>query len=276
MSEPGEEMPPKILIVDPNEAFATMLEQMLEVEGNYVVHRANSGSDALALLHRTHFDLAIIDMDLDPEDLSYRDLILNIRKLKPAMRCVVIPLMGQALPPEAGQLELQGTLAKPFFVDDLLPSIEGALAKEIRVPSRRPMVPPETAPPERQAGSQIQIELAQLAYELNSDIVLLLSTEAEGTQIIAQVSTLDELRLSRLADHVTHVVRSAQETARFLGQPHRSFEHSVFEGEELRLYIIAITENLVLVVTTPASTPLGMVRHRLRRTARTLSHFDDK
>lgn len=272
-------MPPKILIADRNEAFATVLEQMLEAGGNYAVRRASSGSDALALLHQTDFDLAIVDMDLDPGDLGYRDLILGVRKFKPSMRFMVIPLMGQDLPPEAQRLNIQGTLAKPFFADDLLPSIEEALTQQVEPPSPHPTAearaaqPAPEAEPARPATAQVQSELAQLAREIQADTVLLLSIAGERTEVVARVGTLDGPRLRTLSNLITSTIHTAQETAQFLGEPSRPFEHNMFEGQELRLYVMAIREDLLLAVTTPTSTPLGTIRHNLRRADRTLRHL---
>ena len=72
----------KILVVDGNAAFATMLQEMLETEGGYHVRVAPGGSSALAALERDRFDLTIVDMDLDPEEMDYRELIRRIRRVK--------------------------------------------------------------------------------------------------------------------------------------------------------------------------------------------------
>lgn len=263
-------MPPKILIVDRNQAFATMLEEMLESDSSYSVEVASSGSDALALLHQEDFALVIIDTDLDPEDMGYRDLILGARKLRPTMRIMVIPLTGQTLPQQVERLDIQGTLSKPFFADDLLPSIQEALSKEVKASPPRPTALPEMPQPADEARPQIQPTLAQLAHEVNADTVLLLSAGDGGVQIITQVSTLDATQLGTLSDLIASTVRSAQEVAQFLGQSHKPFEHHMFEGAASRLYIMAIEENVLLAVTTPVSIPLGTVRHNLRRTIRTL------
>ena len=266
-------MPPSILIVDRNEAFATMLQQMLEAGGDYVVHRANSGSGALALVHQMEFELVIVDMDLDPGDLAYRDLILGVRNVRPATRFMAIPLMGQDLPPEAQQLDIQGTLAKPFFADDLLPTIGEAMSRQIKPSGLRPTPLPQKAKPARSATPQLQSELSQLAREIHADIVLLLATTGEGPQIVAQVSTLDASQLRGLSELVTSTVRAAQATAQLLGQPDRPFEHNMFESQHLRLYVLAVQEDLLLAVTTPINTPLGTIRHNLRRAALTLRHL---
>jgi len=212
-------------------------------------------------------------VDLDPEDLGYQDLIRGVRKLRPTMRFMLIPLMGQALPPEAQQLDIQGTLTKPFFADDLLPTIQQTISKQAVPSAPRPKALPEPTPPVSRAPSHLQSELSQLAREVKADTVLLLSTRGEGSQVIAQVSTLDELQLGTLSELIASTVRTAQETAHFLGQPRRPFEHNMFEGQELRLYIMAIPEDLLLAVITSPSTPLGTVRHNLRRAVRTLTHL---
>ena len=81
----------RILVVDRNEAFATMLERMLELDGGYEVRVARTGSDALDHLRQTDFDLTIVDMDLDEADMGYRDLILSVRQSEPTMRLMLIP-----------------------------------------------------------------------------------------------------------------------------------------------------------------------------------------
>jgi predicted regulator of Ras-like GTPase activity (Roadblock/LC7/MglB family) len=181
--------------------------------------------------------------------------------------------MGQTLPREAQQLDIQGTLAKPFFADDLLPTIREALSRQVEPPAPRPVTAPKSAQPSMRVTAQLRSELSQLAHEVNADTVLLLSTGGAATQIVAEISSLDKLELETLSDLIASTVHSAQETAHFLGQRHQPFEHNMFEGQELRLYIMVVREDLILAVTTPTSTALGTLRHNLRHTVRTLTHL---
>jgi DNA-binding response OmpR family regulator len=261
-------MAPRILVIDRNEAFATMLKEMLETNGGYEVSVAQRGSDALALLRDESFALTIIDMDLDPDDLGYRDLIPRVRDVQPSMRLMLIPLMGDDLSAEVDQLEIQGTLAKPFFADDLLPGIESALSKEVSIAAP----PPAAAPtPEPTAIAEIEEILRQLAREVYADSVLLLAVSEGNEHLIAYSSSLDEAGLVMLANMVIATARAAQATAQFLGEPDRPFEHNMFETDSLRLYAMSLPEDLMLTVVTPTSTPLGTVRHNLRRSARELA-----
>lgn len=261
-------MAPRILVIDRNEAFATMLKDMLETDGGYEVSVAQRGSDALALLRDESFALTIIDMDLDPDDLGYRDLIPRVREAQPSMRLMLIPLLGDNLSAEMGQLDIQGTLAKPFFADDLLPGIEKVLRKEVRVSAPPPAEISSSAPI---ALANLETILQQLAREIYADSVLLLSISEGDEHLIAHSSSLDEPGLVMLANLVVATTRAAQATAHFLGEPDRPFEHNMFETNALRLYALSLPENLLLAVVTPASTPLGTVRHNMRRSARELA-----
>jgi CheY-like chemotaxis protein/predicted regulator of Ras-like GTPase activity (Roadblock/LC7/MglB family) len=276
-------MTPRILVVDRDEAFATMLEEMLEMDGGYEVEVASTGTEALARLRQADFDLTIVDMDLAPEDVSYRPLIQKVREVRPTMRLMLILIMGEDLPAEALDLGIQGTLSKPFFADDLLPNIQEALSKQIRPPSppspepaaatpaSKPAAPPAAPQPPETTAPDVQGMLAELARETNADAVLLVSAAAAAWRIVAHVSTPGKVEVEKLAEMSVAVVQAARAAARLLGQPDVPFEHNMFEGSSLRLYVLALPNDLLLVVVVPLSTPLGTIRHNLRRTGRYLA-----
>ncbi len=265
-------MAPSILVIDRNEAFATMLKEMLEANGGYKVRVTPRGSDALALLHDEDFALTIIDMDLDPDDLDYHDLIPRVREVQPSMRLMLIPLMGGSLPSGIQESDIQGILSKPFFADDLRPCIEDALSKNVATAA--PQIAPAPSPePRVSAGAEKILHL--LAREIHADAVLLLSGRGGDEHLIARVSSHDENWTMELSNLSITTVRAAQQIARFMGQPDRPFEHNMFETESLRLYAMSVTEEMLLIAVTPTRTPLGMIRHNLRRAAQDLSQLAD-
>lgn len=271
-------MAARILVIDRNEAFATMLKEMLENEGGYQVEVTGSGRQALHLLRRESFDLTIMDTDLDAAEMTYADLVRGVRHVNPAMRIVLIPLMGQELPPDAQRLAIQGTLSKPFFADDLLPGIENALRQ--RVGESRPGPAAQASPPARPApvagtptprtSRDPQAVLAELARETQAQVVLLLSTAGGHNRVIAQNSSLDKASQETLASLSAAAVEAARALAHFWGQGDAPYEHNMFENDESRLYIMALPQNLLLVIVTPIRTPLGTIRHNLRRAGRRL------
>jgi CheY-like chemotaxis protein len=106
-----------ILVVDSDQAFATILKEGLEAPGDYRVSLTHDGSDALESVVERPFDMVIVDMGL--QDVKPLTLIKAIREAKPSMRVMVIPLMGQGVPKELEEVNIQGIVPKPFFVDDL-------------------------------------------------------------------------------------------------------------------------------------------------------------
>lgn len=114
-----------ILLVDPNEAFATLLSEELKRKG-YEVDMCLRGADALMVARRQHIDLAILDMALATPDAV--ELAQALRGTNALMRLMLIPLMGETLSPQAAALSVQGVLPKPFFLPELPGLIEAAFA----------------------------------------------------------------------------------------------------------------------------------------------------
>ena len=274
-------MASKILVVDSNEAFATMLKEMLEAEGGYSVDVAQSERKALGLLPRMDYALTIVDMGLDTGGDAYLELVHKVRQGWPAMRVVLIPLMGEDLPPEARRLDIQGTLTKPFFVDDLLPNIQEALTKKVRPASPLQPTSPPPPPASSSAGSPAPrpaekpatgsaSPLADLVRETGADVALLISVAAGQEGLVSYVGTMARSGAEELTRLIVAVARAGQAAGRFLRQPDAPFEHSMYESGDIRLYVLALPGERLLAVVTPVSTPLGMIRQNLRRAGRDL------
>lgn len=139
-----------ILVVDSDQAFATILKEGLETTGDYQVTLVQAGDDALESVVERHFDLVVVDMGLP--DVKPVTLVKAIREAKPSMRLMLIPLIGQQIPSELKDFQIQGILPKPFFVGDL-PNIVGkAIGAEApatptpSVPELKVAVPTRTRP----------------------------------------------------------------------------------------------------------------------------------
>ncbi len=260
-----------ILVVDSDEAFSTMLEQILETEGAHAVEVAHSGRQALELLRRGPFNLTIIDMGLEPGDHAYLDLLHQVRQGWPAMRLVLIPFMGEELPADVQRVGIQGTLSKPFFVDDLLPAIEQALSRPVRPPEQaRAATPSPPAPGSKAPASGVQPVLAGLRRETGADAALLIAAAPGREALLGHSSSLSKQAAEALPGLIVAAVRAAQAVGRALGQPDAPYDHNMFETATSRLYAMALPGECLLVVMTPTGTPLGTVRSNLRRAAREL------
>ena len=147
-----------ILVVDGDDAFATILKEGLETTGEYRVATAQAGGDALESVVEQSFDMVIVDMGL--ADVEPIRLVRAIREAKPSMRLMLIPLLGQQAPEELEDVEIQGVLPKPFFVGDLPHIVGEAMAIDtplsstpskpelkVAVPERTSVAAPREAPP---------------------------------------------------------------------------------------------------------------------------------
>ncbi len=114
----------RILVADPNEAFATLLSEELKRKG-YDVDMCLSGADALVAARHHPIGLAVLDMALTgPDALT---LAQQLRNLDKNLRLMLIPLMGETLSSQAASLAVQGVLPKPFFLPELPGLIQAAL-----------------------------------------------------------------------------------------------------------------------------------------------------
>ncbi len=134
----------QILVIDPNEAFATLLSDELR-RLRHKVTIAASGGQAINEARRRQPDLALIDLAVtDPGPI---EVAAELRKLYPDLRLMLTHFMGEQAP-EALAAIIQGTLPKPFFLPDLPGQIENALSAPIAGAGMIPEVPSASAPAE--------------------------------------------------------------------------------------------------------------------------------
>ena len=288
-----------ILIVDSNEAFATILTEGLEQSGEYDATVAYSGTEALQSLESGEFALVIIDLGL--EDPDGPALARTLRQQRPDQPLMLIPLMGEDLPAALGDLEIQGVLTKPFFFPELPGIIGSALGRGPSEPVALPPAVPEAepdpvpiapavAPPpsaDLPAKPEVQVTQANaerlakvrgrisgprmerivqamngLVQDLNAESVIL--TCSGG--LVAHAGPLPEQDANSLAQVVSDSWSTSARVAKILGQKHRSFEQSLDGGQHM-LYSLGIIDDIVLSAAMSLNVPLGMVRHSAKATA---------
>jgi DNA-binding response OmpR family regulator len=114
-----------ILIVDDEQAIASVLERSLRTRG-YTVHSACSGGEALAALAERVPDIMLLDINLP--DLTGWEVL---RRLSPIDRERVPVIVFSASPLAANRVEEfhpAGVLLKPFPIDALLHLVEAVIA----------------------------------------------------------------------------------------------------------------------------------------------------
>ena len=157
-------MTKKILIIDNDTGFSTILAEGLNEHAEFSSAVVNSSPTALGLIKDKTVDMVIIDLGIS--DMPATKLIHAIREIKTALPIMVTPVIGQEVPADIQGLDIQGIVPKPFFVGDLpkivgdgmglmlesvvpeLPAVEEPPAPQPRRRSRREAPPPRrSAPP---------------------------------------------------------------------------------------------------------------------------------
>lgn len=114
-----------LLVIDDEDYVADMIASVLEIDG-YTAHVAYKGRDGLAQAQRLPVDLIIIDIML-----PYINGLRLVEQLRAqdGLRAVPIILISAGARPRAAQ-PMVTFIAKPFDMDDLLGSVERALAAQ--------------------------------------------------------------------------------------------------------------------------------------------------
>ncbi len=137
-----------ILVIDPNEAFATLLSDELRRLRHKVTIVAH-GTEAIAEARRRQPDMVLLDLAISQPGPA--EVARELRQLYPNLRLMLTHFMGEAIP-ETFTSIIQGSLPKPFFLPDLPGQIEAALTSPVAgagiVPDAAPQEPTtEAAPP---------------------------------------------------------------------------------------------------------------------------------
>jgi CheY-like chemotaxis protein len=264
--------------VDSNQGFAAMLQQSLEHGGDYSATVAHDGRQALQAASNDVFALAIVDLGIEVVDnLDGATVARMLRERQGDLRLVLIPIRGDALPEDLADLDVQGTLPKPFFLPDLPDLLNAAMTKPMAgavapadgaEPAGAPHPPPITLgpPPLPECTPQVMQEMESLARETNAVAVLL----THGEDVLGSVGPLHPDDVSVLARAVARSRRVSCLVAEILRLEQRyRFEQSL-EGDGHILYSLTVDGDVILSAALGSYAALGILRHRVRSAARRL------
>lgn len=116
---------PRILVVDDEEGFRTLLKCGLEDEG-YKVTEASNGEEAIILSREHTYDLALLDLRMP--GINGIEVLKVIREVSPSTDCVMITgYQDVQLAVEAIKLGAKDFLPKPQNLDELINRIKNVL-----------------------------------------------------------------------------------------------------------------------------------------------------
>jgi len=270
-AEQGAKVTVRVLVVDNDEAFATIVKESLEALGDYEVTVVTSGEEALEKVVEGGFRLAIVDMGL--ADMEAHTLLKALREVRPSLKIMVIPLPDEDVQPE--ELGVQGIFPKPFFVGELSSLIEQALYPRGRGPAR-PVAfpaPPEPveevpAPPAAPAvprpleSEKARGILEELLRELKAELVMVGNSEGPLMWVGGDGEKARSLN-SWLVEVFKGMSPLSDESDSRQGRLY-------YQGEEAGIYAVNLEAGFFIAALFPAETPLGLIRYHFKYAAEAL------
>jgi DNA-binding NtrC family response regulator len=125
-SEEEDEVTPRILIVDDELSFVESVERMLRIEGYSELTPMTSSTGVVALLERTEFDAAILDITMP--GIDGLELLRLIKERSPQTECVMVTANESIeLVVKAVRLGAYDYLVKPILPEQLARALERAM-----------------------------------------------------------------------------------------------------------------------------------------------------
>lgn len=250
-------MPPALLILDPDTAFATVLAEAIEGLGTYHATRVTSLEEALAELQQRDYAMALVDpiaLEVPPASLAER-----LRRVRPGLRLMWIGEEGNE---EVQGVEVQGWLPKPFFVGELPALLDEAMRK----PWGRPAPPPSPPPTPPKGREDLKETLRRLCQEAGTLCAFVLA----GGQVLAHAGVLAPTTLDPLSQATVGMERSLQQVAQAISEE-GGFQQVILEGAGYRLYLVQVTSEATLAILGESAAPLGALRYSARQAAREIA-----
>jgi REP element-mobilizing transposase RayT/DNA-binding response OmpR family regulator len=117
----------RVLITTPHAAFGELIRQSLEQTGSYLVHISTSSAETLAACQKVPFNIVILDADI--EDEPFVALAMTLKAFCPCVSLVVFPPDNDPNSPLMGDLIPDAFLQKPFYLPDLLETMEALVSE---------------------------------------------------------------------------------------------------------------------------------------------------
>jgi DNA-binding NtrC family response regulator len=184
-------MPKRILVVDDDELMRSFLSSVLREEG-YGIEEARNGTEGLAKLPGSDFDLVITDLRMP--DMSGLALMQEGKKARPDVRWIIITAYGSiGSAVEAMKAGASDYLTKPFRDPDELRHVIGRVLREAEAETKITLLSEELGRQFPAAETIFLGEKMEQVRKLVSDVaatattVIVTGQSGTGKELIARV-----------------------------------------------------------------------------------------
>lgn len=161
-----------ILLVTTPPTFGELIQQTLQESGRFRVILTSSGKEAIQYGNKKAFVLGIFDAEV--KDIPLSELVAYFKAASPQMRFIVIPPDNRPDDPEVSILPIQDFLMKPFYLPNLLETVDKVLETDLLGKSVQ------------QPGKAVEGNLAETSK--NTHIPAWLQDEGKISQILTSIS----------------------------------------------------------------------------------------
>ncbi len=261
-----------VLIVTPSPGFGELIRQTLEEAGSFAVALETNGREAIQRAKEGHYAVCI--MDADCEDMPADELVFGLKEALPELRLVLIPPENDQEDTDYAGLQADSYLSKPFYLPDLLSTVEEVLeqsgmqkppppafAPEPTVEIQQPAEAVSPSPDWLQDVSRAAQHLTRLSLESAAQASLI----TRGSQLWAYAGQLPQPAADELAQAVAHY------WAHDGGSDLARFVRLEATGGEYMLYATSLGGDFVLALVFEASTPFSKIRAQAGNLAQALA-----
>jgi REP element-mobilizing transposase RayT len=253
-----------ILVATPHTAFGELLRISLEDTQQYNVRLAFSAQEARSFSASENFRMAILDADLLDE--PFVPLCYDLLDRQKGIRLVIIPPENDPNHPSLGGLIPHGYLNRPFYLPELLETVDRLLDRGTQEPRATASVsytqPPWLIDPLTLSG---YLEKELRATQALACMVGVNGPERGTGSLRASAGKMTETQARELTDVVFRYWNRDEKTdlMRFMRLPG--------DKKEYLVYATLINGDLVLILVFDTGSPLSQVRPQTKAFAQTLA-----
>ena len=240
-----------ILAVSPNLQFLEQIRSHLEEGGRYRVQGVTSGTDALALVRNTYYDLAILDAE--SSDVPFVPFTRDLVGTQPGLKLLVFPPQNNPHHPVLTGLVTNGFLNKPFFTPEVSRALKNIFQEPVEEPELEPELTNDLAKLWMQRPEMGIKRVEQLLGSTTAQTGLLVS---QG-KVIAGSGPCDDATI-QMALNLLDLHRNGKESMELI-----RFIPLESEGGELLIYASQLINEVTLVLFYPPTSSIQLVRQEV-------------
>jgi len=264
-----------ILLVTTPTSFGELIQQTLQETGRFRVVFTSSGKEAIQCAHGYKFVLGIFDVEV--KDTPISDLVGFFKDANPHMRFIVIPPDNRPGTPEVSGLPIRDFLMKPFYLPDLLETVDRVLNAGLPEKHAQPLEKVEDnltgsmKPAHIPAWLQDEGKTSQLLTSLSLETAAQGILIVRGEQLWAYAGQLNQPAAQEAARVVANYWSVSASGLPCKKSDLARFVHLGSTGGEYMLFATPLRGEMVLGLIFEAETPFNQIRSQTYQMARALA-----